>query len=152
MITVKEGNLFNTAAPIIAHQVNCQGVMGSGVAKQIKDRYPDCFTAYKNSVEKSHALLGDICWWTNGKVSIANMFAQYKYGYDKKKYTCVKSFKDCVDLLKSAAVKSSRNVAMPYNIGCCRGGADWNTEIYPILEEAFKDAPITLELWRLDDK
>lgn len=145
MIIIKEGDLFTTNAPIIAHQVNCQGVMGSGVAQQIRDKYPECYAKYKASTP----LLGNICWWTNGKVSIANMFAQYNYGYDNKKYTCVKSFKDCIALLKAAAVASHHNVAMPYKIGCCRGGANWDTEIYPILEEAFKDAPITLELWRL---
>lgn len=149
MIVIKQGDLFTTSAPIIAHQVNCQGVMGSGVAKQVKEKYPDCYKAYKDSFKKFSPLLGTICWWTNGTTSIANMFAQYNYGYDKQKYTSVKAFKDCIDLLKATAMKTSKNIAMPYNIGCCRGGADWNTEIYPILEEAFKDAPIILELWRL---
>ena len=39
MIQIIEGNLFDSNAHIIAHQVNCQGVMGSGVAKQVKERF-----------------------------------------------------------------------------------------------------------------
>lgn len=30
---ITNGNLLNTNINIIAHQVNCQGVMGAGVAK-----------------------------------------------------------------------------------------------------------------------
>ena len=33
-VVIKEGNVFDSDAKIICHQVNCQGVMGSGVAKE----------------------------------------------------------------------------------------------------------------------
>ena len=35
MIKVIPGNLFDSEAQILAHQVNCKGVMGSGVAKEV---------------------------------------------------------------------------------------------------------------------
>ncbi len=46
MIKIIDGNLFDTKAKIIAHQVNCRGVMGSGVALQIKERYPYVYEMY----------------------------------------------------------------------------------------------------------
>lgn len=36
MIKIIQGDLLEAKENIIAHQVNCKGVMGSGVAKQIK--------------------------------------------------------------------------------------------------------------------
>ena len=40
-----------TSEGIIAHQVNCKGVMGAGVAKQIKEKLlpADEFKKYKNT-------------------------------------------------------------------------------------------------------
>lgn len=35
MIIEKSGNALKSHALIIAHQVNCTGVMGAGIAKQI---------------------------------------------------------------------------------------------------------------------
>ena len=40
MIKVIDKNLFNSTANFIVHQVNCQGVMGSGVALQVAEIYP----------------------------------------------------------------------------------------------------------------
>ena len=37
MITEKRGDLLNAKENIIAHQVNCKGVMGAGIAKLIKN-------------------------------------------------------------------------------------------------------------------
>ena len=34
------GDIFLSNADAILHQVNCQGVMGSGVAKQVREKYP----------------------------------------------------------------------------------------------------------------
>ena len=39
MIKVINGDLFNSTARFIVHQVNCQGKMGSGVALQVKQKF-----------------------------------------------------------------------------------------------------------------
>ena len=38
-------------------------------------------------------------------------------------------------------------MALPYNIGCCRGGGNW-TDICAIIERELTDYDV--ELWRLD--
>ena len=38
-IKIIDGNLFDSKAKIIAHQVNCQGKMNSGVAKEVRQRF-----------------------------------------------------------------------------------------------------------------
>lgn len=42
-----KGDIFESGAQVILHQVNCQGVMGSGVAKQVREKYPIVFEYYK---------------------------------------------------------------------------------------------------------
>lgn len=44
MIKHVKADIFTTDCDIIVHQVNCYGVMGAGIAKQVKERYPDFMT------------------------------------------------------------------------------------------------------------
>lgn len=50
MITYRNGDLLKSNCNIICHQVNCQGVMGAGIAKQIRLTYPSVFKAYEDYV------------------------------------------------------------------------------------------------------
>ena len=43
MVEIKIGNVFDTDAKYICHQVNCKGKMASGVAKEVRERYPDAY-------------------------------------------------------------------------------------------------------------
>ena len=45
-VIIKEGNVFDSDADIICHQVNCQGVMGSGVAKEVRERFPNVYEEF----------------------------------------------------------------------------------------------------------
>ena len=47
------------------------------------------------------------------------------------------------------ARKNHLKVAMPYKIGCVRGGADWET-VKKIIDVTFQD--VDVELWRLKEK
>ena len=71
---------------------------------------------------------------------------QYNYGTDKK-YTNVdaleKAFVDC----KNFAEVCSYSIAIPFGIGCGLGGADWDTEVRPMIERVFKDFPNDVEIW-----
>ena len=39
MVKIVNGNILNAKENIICHQVNVQGVMGGGVARQLADQY-----------------------------------------------------------------------------------------------------------------
>ena len=69
-IKVIDGDLFSTKARYICHQVNCQGRMGSGVAKTVRSKFPEAFEQYKKVCEKG-AYLGLTQYvLSNGKVTI----------------------------------------------------------------------------------
>ena len=138
MIRVEKGDLLNKKYTIFCHQVNCKGVMGSGIAKQIKNKYPEVYEEYI-SVEKP--ILGFIqpVFTRDGRICI-NMFAQDGYGRDKR-YTDYTAFKNCLTALKGFIndhhVKAEVPVAFPYMIGCGLGGGDWYL-IYGILKDFAK--------------
>lgn len=165
-IKIINGNLFDSKAKIICHQVNCQGVMGSGVAAEVKHRYPHVYEEYKK------ICTSDMLGWTqlipihkeyvgvpagmvlaipDDEQYICNMFSQNKYGYDGKQYTSLSAIRSCFECVKNYTLTKyglyGATIAMPYKIGCVRGGADWD-KVYQIIEEVLGDCNV--ELWRLD--
>lgn len=161
MIKVINGSILNAKTDFIMHQVNCCGVMNSGVAKSLRNFNKGIFTHYKHKVEycKEHniQLLGnnDYYWLVNhGKSQcIVSMFAQNGWGYDGKQYTDYEAFQTCLRQFKADfslvedKILRKISVALPYNIGCCRGGGNWQ-DIYTIIETELVDYDV--ELWRLD--
>ena len=101
MITIKNGDLFNVTDGVICHHVNCQGVMGSGVAKAFKEYFPTSYQYYLdecNSVQNKFNLLGRTlnCYENNESIITICMFAQYNYGRDKNfVYTDYEAFEKC---------------------------------------------------------
>lgn len=153
MIKIIDGDLLESGADIICHQVNCQGKMNSGVAKQIREKYPEVFEEYMRlcKISNSESLLGHAQYVPVGvgKPSIYNLFAQYNYGYDGAQYTDINALRESLERVYKTvkAIGINLRVAIPYKIGCVRGGADWN-KVYSMIEEIFTD--IDVELWRLD--
>ena len=150
-ITYKRGSLLDSQCDYICHQVNCQGVMGSGIAKSIKEKWPIVYENYINQYNilngVSGALLGDI---QIVKVNdfpqyVINMFSQENYGYDGKRYTSYDAFWNCLNLIKRQVPKD-KVIGFPYKIGCVRGGANWSV-IYAMIAEVLKDYEV--EIWEL---
>lgn len=147
MIKIIEGNLFRTTAPIIAHQVNCQGVMGSGVARQVRELYPQVYDLYRKKCKDGDILGHCQIVRVNSTRFIANLFAQEHYGYDGRCYTSLDALHTALSSLALYAAANHLTVAMPYKIGCVRGGADWDT-VYQMIDEIF-GGHADVELWRL---
>tara|TARA_R100000951_G_C2653160_1_gene185157 strand:+ start:8651 stop:9118 length:468 start_codon:yes stop_codon:yes gene_type:complete len=131
---VKEvkANLLDTECEFIAHGVNCQNKMGSGVAKAIFSRYPEIKKSYHKYYESNiHlALNGAEDFLTtvqpvevhDGKV-VFNLFTQEYYGYDGKQYVSYEAIEECFRLLAEECDYCTE-VAIP-KIGCGLAGGDW---------------------------
>lgn len=152
-IIMREGNVFDSDADIICHQVNCQGVMGSGVAKEVRERYPIVYEEYRDLCERCMNDPGQnlgiaqlVPVDEEGSRWIANCFGQEDFGYDGKQYTSVEALKQALGTVAEIARDGNMVVAMPYKIGCVRGGADWQ-EVLKVIDEEFKDC--TVEIWKL---
>ena len=143
MLYYKIGNLLDAPQKIIAHQVNCKGKMGSGIAKQIREKYPIVYEQYMQfynwDLEKGvlpKTLGGQACFIkVNDNREVVNLYGQVDYGYDGKRYTNYAllslALNEMFYLLKE---NGNTEVAIPYKMGCDRGGADWN-----IVEKLLED-------------
>jgi O-acetyl-ADP-ribose deacetylase (regulator of RNase III) len=166
MVTFHNGNILDSGADIICHQVNCQGAMNSGVAKAIRQKWPKVYTEYKakcdyeeatvndlygqyeNPIDWSECLLGDIqVVIVEENKAVINMFAQQYYGYDQKRYTSYDAFWYCLGRIKRI-INPEKTIAFPARIGCVRGGANWNV-ILTMIEEVL-GADYNVEIWDFD--
>ena len=132
-------DIFESGADIICHQVNCQGVMGSGVAKQVREKYPWVYGEYKDfcGLYDSSDLLGfNLVTYIDETHKIANLFGQDMFGYDGKCYTNYNALRGALQDLK--IYYPNQIIAIPYLMGCHRGGGDWNV-VYQMIEEVFAD-------------
>lgn len=150
MVHNVKGNLLHSQANFICHQVNCQKVMGSGVAKQIKEAFPKAYEDYIkhfNSPYASDDFMGDVTYtaihefgFGNGEVGVLNMFCQDKYGRDSRRYTNYEAFYNALTRIVEFAelyedtYGRKPTIAFPYKIGCDRGGGNW-TIISTMIEE-----------------
>ena len=150
MIEYIEGNILDTDCDIICHQVNCQGVMGAGLAKQIKEKYLEAYTYYRHfcyiTYNKS-TLLGNIqkieCH--DGR-NVVNMFSQEKYGRDRQ-YTDYQALEKCIRKVSELAPHYENGVAFPYGLGCGLAGGDWNI-VKGLIEKYFKDSEIVCKIYK----
>ena len=49
MIRYVKGDITESNCDIICHQVNCRGAMNSGVAKAIREKWPEVYEQYNHS-------------------------------------------------------------------------------------------------------
>ena len=152
MIKIIDGNLFDSKANIICHQCNCQGVMGSGVAAEARQRYPNVFEAYRQDYLDGKLELGYVCFATAKQDQvIANMCAQNTFGYNGGIYTNYDALQKCLETVKAYAMFEydvKPIIAFPYLMSCYRGGGDWNI-VYKMIEDTF--AEFDVEIWRFDN-
>jgi hypothetical protein len=167
MIKVIEGNIVDAQTDYIIHQVNCQGEMNTGVAKALRDYDEGIYTHYRKFCEfckfEPEELLGTCdAYLLKDKCQIVlSLFVQDKYGYDGKQYTDLEAFRDGLRYISQhfgvwrekmeLAEKDFHqiSVALPYKIGCGRGGADWEV-VYKIIEEELSSFKV--ELWKLEEQ
>ena len=82
-----KGDLLETNADIICHQVNLQGVMGGGLALSIARKYPNVNKVYKDYKQKK---LGEVCMVYTDDFIVANCFSQTEdFNTDYKAKLCI---------------------------------------------------------------
>ena len=141
MIEIINGDLLKTDADIIAHQVNNKGVMGSGVAKQIRAKYPEAYLLYRRFF--GYGAMGNcqIVKTYDGK-EVANLFGQDTYGRTGM-HTNYAALRKAMLQLAQYAKENNKTVAMPYGIGCGLGGGSQEV-VYRIIEESFGEYGVKL--------
>lgn len=147
MIIIKNGDLLKAKEDILVHQVNIQGNMGGGVAKQIATQYPKVESEYRRYCNNKHydynLLRGTVDLTQEDGKYIANMFSQ-----DENFNTDYEAMEIALDKIKEYAKQEKLTVAMPYGIGCGIANGKWEI-VFEIIYNVFKGYEVVL--YRLEE-
>lgn len=126
----------------ILHGVNCKGVMGSGIARTLRIKYPEIYTEYKELCDQfgsTNLGMTDIVRISDA-ITVINCFTQEIFGYDKDStYADINAIRACMAAVLDQVwfddyhlnTKPS-NIYLP-RIGCGLGGLEWDGEVEPIV-------------------
>ena len=118
---VQRGSVFDTELHAIGHGVNTAGVMGAGIAKPIKEQFPNNFSNYEAACRAGQLRPGDTMVVQEKGMYIFNIASQSRPGrYARYEWL----FSAALDAARTAVEIGLDSIAIPM-IGCGIGGLDW---------------------------
>ena len=148
----KNGDIFKGDETFKVHQVNCKGAMGAGIARQVRNDYPEVYDSYKNACDKvkdSSELLGKIqVVQTKKGFYIVNLFGQDDYKSATGRCTNYEAFYTGLEKLKNYIIRKNlpREIAFPCRIGSALAGGDWNV-IYAMICSVFNNTDFKVSIY-----
>ena len=164
MIEYKIGDLLkDCTAPFLVHQVNCMGIMGGGIAAQIREQNPKVYEDYAKLCSKQRhvgELLGctqvlevDNFDPTENCQYIINCFAQERVS-NSSKMTSYDALDECftgVHKYCNEVFPLGCTIGIPYKIGCGLGGGNWRIVEAIITKNFPPSCNVNVEIWVLPE-
>lgn len=142
MKQVKFGDILAVNSGIIVHGCNARGIMGAGLALQLKQKYPECFSVYNSFCRgfTDMSILGAcVDFKVSPQLTIVNAITQQDIGTHKRQ-TSYKAIQLVFEQVAELAFAQVQDVHYPL-IGAGLGGGDWAV-ISEIIDTCFEKYPI----------
>jgi O-acetyl-ADP-ribose deacetylase (regulator of RNase III) len=157
----RDGNLLtDKIVEVIGQQCNCQNTFGSGIARSIREMYPEAYQADCVAAAKKENTLGNFSWAHVGNLSRTNNGTNIQYIYnlygqnlgtrDKKVGDRMTNYEALYSAFAGMAKRLGNDpfaeayghwhyeptVGFPFLIGCALGGGNWDV-VSRLIEVAF---------------
>jgi O-acetyl-ADP-ribose deacetylase (regulator of RNase III) len=152
MIKYVNGDLIKLAKDgyfdLIAHGCNCFNTMNSGIAKQIREEWPQVYLrdaeTIKGDKNKLGTYTGHFVYRPQNLTAfwVLNLYTQYTYGTNKVQVD-YNAIRNCMVRIRQNFL--CYRVGFP-KIGCGLAGGDWSI-IEKIMEEELFDMDVTIVEW-----
>lgn len=145
---IKEINcdIFKSDIDILIQSCNCQTIFGSGIAKSIREKYPE---VYEADLKTKKADVNKLGTFSYAKIKnparlkyIFNLYGQFDFG-GAKRNTSYDAFADGLEKIREFLLEKKAEkmvLGMPWKIGSDRGGASWPV-IEAIIYDVFEESP-----------
>lgn len=151
MISYVTGDLLGATQKVILHGCNNHGVMGSGVARQIRAKWPNVYEVYALKHKVFGLDMGDIIpvATLDGKI-VVNCITQDGFGRDGARYVDYDAIDRCFQKINDRVEDwEVSEVAMP-RIGAGLGGGDWNMIEQIIMKNSRNFIPVVYDFLPFD--
>jgi O-acetyl-ADP-ribose deacetylase (regulator of RNase III) len=131
MIETKNGNILYCVTDSFVNTVNEKGVMGKGLALQVKEKYPEVFKIYETACKKHLVSVGKILPIKANDGKLVINFPTKKHWKYPSQYIWIRQ--GLIDL-SSFLEQNKISISIP-KLGCANGGLDWKRIKNYIYEE-----------------
>lgn len=141
MIKYVDTDLFTSPAQVLVNTVNTVGVMGKGIARDFKNRYPKMFKDYRGLCERGEFAIGEPCLYKTPHHKWILNFPTKRHWRNKSKVEYIEA-----GLQKFASTYESEgieSISFPM-LGCGNGQLDWEKEVKPLMEKYLENLPIDI--------
>lgn len=140
MITLTRGNLLAADAEALVSTVNCEGVMGKGIALQFKKAFPENFLAYQRACRAGEVRPGRMFVYRTGSIVNPKFIVNFP---TKRRWREKSRIEDIdaglADLVRIVQELNVSSIAVP-PLGSGLGGLQWR-DVKPKIESAFARLP-----------
>lgn len=138
MILYERGDLLSAPVEAVVNTVNTVGVMGKGLALQVKQRWPEVERSYRTACLRGEVKIGSMHVVERGGVD----FPWYVINFPTKDHWRAPSELDFIasgleDLRATITKLGIRSIGVP-QLGCGLGGLDW-ADVEPLVIDALED-------------
>jgi O-acetyl-ADP-ribose deacetylase (regulator of RNase III) len=125
VITYKKGNLLDAPVEALVNTVNTMGVMGKGIALQMRDAFPENTKAYVRATKEEKLKAGSILVVPVNSLTnvrfIINFATKANWRFPSRLSWIDSGLKELREWIESSGVRS---IAVP-PLGCGQGGLNW---------------------------
>lgn len=135
MIEFSNEDMFSMNLDVLVNTVNCKGVMGKGIAKQFKWRFPSYYIYYRSICRTDLAKPGNVILSSSfdqsmtyaftGPKYIISFFTKDDWRNPSKLEWIEKGLNALVDFLLTEPILQDKSIGIPA-LGCGNGGLDWS--------------------------
>ena len=144
-VIVKEGNIFTSSFQTLVNTVNCEGVMGAGIALECRFRYPQMFEQYVKYCNEGKIDIGMLWLFKSVDRWILNFPTKRSWKLPSKEAYLHAGLTKFMDTYQSRGIQS---VAFPA-LGAQHGGLDISTSI-DLMKSYLSECTIPVEIYRYD--
>lgn len=137
-----KGDIFTSQAQVIVNTVNCQGVMGKGLALAFKQKYPDMFAVYERECQTGKLKIGRPTIYQKSEPWILNFPTKNHWRNPSKLEYVEKGLAFLANNYKKAGITS---IAFP-KLGAQNGKLDWN-DVGPVMAKYLSQFDINVYIY-----
>ncbi len=137
MLVYLRTDLFSSPAQTLVNAVNVEGVMGKGIAKTFKERYPEMFREYRLRCQAGELQIGKLMLWRGPDKWVLNFPTKTTWRQPSRLEYVEQGLKRFAEVYDKLGITS---ISFP-PLGCGNGNLEWEV-VKPLMELHLKKVQV----------